>query len=140
VGSSRRLAPSTSAQASGEDEATHFFKSSWPEDIRPREHEILATAIMRVNEHLPERSVLSSWITYQPSLSSNEIYDSSTAIIRTLLGLSTDGARTQYLMCSNLLSNLLGIADDFARFKGILRDVVRGMYIYTDSESSLLTH
>lgn len=58
---------------------------------------------------------------------SNEI---STAIIRILLGLSTVGARTQYLMCANLLSKLLGVADDFARFKNILRDVLRSMHMY----------
>ena len=33
-------------------------------------------------------------------------------------------------MCSDLLSNLLGVADNFASFKEILLHAVRGMYIY----------
>jgi len=127
-------AASTSAaqsvtQISGEDnldEATHFFKSSWTEDIRRRERDIIATAILRAND-LPEK-FRHFVLDHLPTISaSDEIYDTSTAIIRTLLGLSTDGARTQYLMCSELLDNLLGVADNFAKFTGILRDVIRGI-------------
>ena len=122
--------PLTSTQISDEDQATHFFKSSWPEDVRPKEHEILATAVKRVEKYLPDhfrRFVLDHLPTIS---SSDEIYDTSTAIIRILLGRSTVGARTHYLMCSNLLSNLLGVADNFALFKEVLLHVVRGMYIY----------
>ena len=142
------MVPSTSAapsvtQINGEsnlNKATHFFKSSWTEDIRPREHDIIATAVVRANS-LPER-FRPFILDHLPTIcASNEIYDSSTAIIRTLLGLSTDGSRTQYLMCSNLLEGLLGVADDFAVFKGILRDAVRGMYVFIIMDfPSLLTH
>ena len=122
---------STSTQISGDDEATHFFKSSWTEDIRPREHEIITTAGARAKKLLPEhyRPFI---LDHLPTISeSNEIYDSSTAIVRTLLGLSTDGARTQCLLILELLENLLDIASDFAQFKGVLRDVIRGMFIHT---------
>jgi hypothetical protein len=120
----------TTTQISGEDEATHFFKSSWPEDIRPKEHEILATAVERVKEYLPDH-FHHFVLDHLPTISSSdEIHDTSTAIIRILLGLSTVGARTHYLMCSNLLSNLLGIANNFTVFKEVLFHVVRGMYIY----------
>ncbi len=44
----------TSTKISDEDGATHFFKSAWPEDIRPREHVIIATAITRANNYLPQ--------------------------------------------------------------------------------------
>ena len=122
--------PLASTQMSDEDEATHFFKSSWPEDVRPREHEILATAVKRVKEYLPDR-FRRFVLDHLPTISSSdEIYDTSTAIIRILLGLSTVGARTHYLMCSILLSNLLGVADNFTLFKEVLLHVVRGMYIY----------
>jgi hypothetical protein len=123
-------APSTSTQISDENEATHFFKSSWPEDIRQREHNIVAIAVMRANDYLPEH-LRHFVLDHLPTISvSNEICDTSTAIIRTILGLSTDGARTQYLMCSKLLSNLSGVAHNFTALMGILRDAVRGMYIY----------
>jgi len=128
---SSSTAPSSSTQISSEeDEATHFFKSSWTEDVRPREHEIIATAVTRAKRDLPEH-YRPFVLDHLPTVSaSNEIYDSSTAIIRILLGLNVDGARTQCLLCSKLLSNLLGIAHDFNMFKKILRDAVRGMYVF----------
>jgi hypothetical protein len=119
--------PSSSAHISGDDEPTHFFKSSWTEDVRHKEHEVITTAVVRVKALLPEQ-YHSFVLDHLPTISgSSEIYDSSTAIVRTLLGLSTDGARTQYLMHSELLSNLLDIASDFEKFRDVLRDVVRGM-------------
>lgn len=124
--------PLTGTRISDEDEATHFFKSSWPEDVRPKEHEILATTVKRVKEFLPDHFHCFV-LDHLPIISSSdEIYDTSTAIVRILLGQSTAGARTHYLMCSKLLSNLLGVADNFASFKEVLLHVVRGTYIYVN--------
>ena len=123
-------ATSTGTQTSSDDKATSFLKSSWPEDVRPREHYIIATAIERTKTLLPEE-YQHFVLDHIPTVSaSSEIYDSSTTIIRTLLDLSTDGARTQCLMCSDLLSNLLDVANNFEFFKGILHAVVRGMFIH----------
>jgi hypothetical protein len=83
----------TSTQISDEDGLRNFFKSSWPEDIR-LEHVIIATAITRANNYLPQ-GFGRFFLDHLPTISAaDEIYDSSTAIIRTLLGRSTVGTRT----------------------------------------------
>jgi hypothetical protein len=38
----------------GVEEAKHFFKSSWPEDSRPKENDVIEEAKSRVRQYLPK--------------------------------------------------------------------------------------
>jgi len=119
----------SSTKVSGTKEAEHYFKSSWPEDDRVKEHIIVATAKIRagklllpefqgfVLEHLPEINVTAV------------VQGSCTAIIRVLLDLPTEGCRTQYLMISKKLSSVRNIVNDTS-FKRVFLEIIRGKFYF----------
>jgi len=80
-----------------------FFKSAWLEDSRLKEPAIIAEALKRANKYLPEKHV-SSVVDHLPTVvDSMELKHTSTGIIRHLLRLSTEGARIQVWMVSEML-------------------------------------
>lgn len=109
------------------NDASHFFKVSWPEDDRlthKSEGEIIKEARARADA-LPEelRKIVTEHI---PDVREQGVIpNSSTAIIRTIFGLNTAGSRSQYWMVSKKLLSLSSILDDFNVFKRVYWEFIR---------------
>lgn len=98
------------------DDATHFFKVACPEDSRRKEGEIIEhirTNIASLGSH--RKSVLDH---IPEVVETSHLRDTSTAIIRTLLGLPTKGSRSQYQMVSKKLSSLTPLLSSLRRSIG----------------------
>jgi hypothetical protein len=106
------------------EDATHFFKASWPEDNRHKEGEIIAEARRRIGG-LPEEHRLSVE-EHIPQVKEDAcIPNTSTALIRTIWGLEAEGSRSLYWMISKKLLSLSSILDDFSLFKTIFWEIIR---------------
>jgi len=100
-----------------------FFKSAWPENTHRKEPALIAEALKRANAYFPENHV-SSVIDHLPTvIASEELKHTSTSIIRHLLGLSTEGARTQVWMASETLQPIIKV--NVAMFKKYYWELVR---------------
>jgi len=102
-----------------------FFKSAWPEDVRVKEPTIIAEALARAKKYLPEKHVSSVADHLPRVVDSKELKHTSTAIIRHLLRLSTEGARTQVWMVSEKLQPIVKV--NAAMFKKYYWELVRCM-------------
>lgn len=117
-----------SARVSSAGEAKHHFKSSWPEDDRPKEAHIIETAEERVRLYLPGQ-FQPFVLDHLPKVSETSVvFGTCTAIVRALLDLSTEGSRTQYLMISKKLTSLRTIAHDYESFRPVFIDIIRGTF------------
>ena len=117
------------ARASG---AGHYFKSSWPEDDRRKEGQIIHIAKRRAHVFLPppfRPFVLNHLPEVRETLL---VPQTCTAIIRILLNLPTQGSRTQYLMISKKLSSVRNIVHDTS-FKRVLLEIIRGKFHFLSS-------
>lgn len=105
--------------------ATHFFKVSWREDRFPKkEHEIIEEARERARK-LPKKH----WTSIEdhlPVIQDAELLtDTSTAIIRTILGLERKYSRSLYWMISKKLERIERIVPEFQKFQKAYWDIVR---------------
>jgi hypothetical protein len=113
-------APTTSG------DSNRYFKSSWPEDYRVKERDVIGTAEARAKKLLPT-GYQEFVVNHLPRVyEAGEVYISCTGIVRALLGLSTDESRTQYLMVSEKLSGLRHIVSDAEVFKKVYHEIIRG--------------
>ena len=107
-----------------------FFKISWPEDIRTKEADIIAKAQRLVKTGL-EVEYQDCVLKHLPIVHSNGyIPRSSTAIIRTILGIPTEGSRSQYWMLSKKLEPLTAILYDRDLFQRVYWELIRCRLVF----------
>jgi len=123
----------------GVEEAEYYFKSSWPEDSRPKENFVIEEAQRRVRQYLPKQQQKFVLDHLPQVLLSKLVGKSCTAIVRDLLGLPTEGSRTQYLMVSKKLTGVRTIVDDYEMFKRVYLDIIRGTLISVLASLLVLT-
>jgi hypothetical protein len=123
------LEEDSAARVSGAREASHYFKSSWPEDDRQKEAYIIKVAKSRVRQLLPP-AFQQFVLNHIPKVDQDLVVQGTcTSIIRALLYLPTQGSRTQYLMISKKLSSVRTIVHDTS-FKCVLLEVIRGKFYF----------
>jgi len=138
-GRTLRTGSAATPMAKKSSDATHFFKVSWPEDDRRPEGEIIKEVHKRIQEHNKKhRSSVENHIPLVIDMA--RVPGTSTAIIRSLLGLPTLGSRSQYCMISKKPLSLSDILSNFDEFKRMFWEIIRCMSfpmpVYASSISS----
>jgi len=103
-----------------------FFKISWPEDKRQKEHYIVETARKRAEEIL-DMEYRNHVLLHLPDIQgSGVVPDTCTAIIRLLANFSEyDGSRSLYWIISKKLKSLASVVHDFDKFRKIYFHLIR---------------
>ena len=101
-----------------------FFKASWPEDSRPKEADLISQARTRVT--LLDAKNHEFVLRHIPTVfAADYTCGSSTAIIRVILRIRTEGSRSQYWMISKRLENLTSLLHDGEGFKRAYWEIIR---------------